>query len=247
MEIPSVTGYSLLSNRPIQLEKVPQTPPASKTPTDETRFVTAGQGRTIDRLQVMRDIEAIADNPNLTDKDKRRMINDLRKQLGLSKGEMKRYFTKPLERKYARRIDEIKRSGPITPEKKAEIDQLEQKRKLYAGMYKPGGCIKKMFKGIGGFFKGVGKALLGTVTGILNPANWIRPSFWKNIALPLALSFIPGIGIAASALYGATTRVKQVVDKGISYYRKGLEWVERVSERPRQWIEKITYSGIDDL
>ena len=68
-------------------------------------------------------------------------------------------------------------------------------------MYKAGGCIKKMFKGIGNAFKGIATSVWNTVKTVINPRNWIRPSFWKNIVAPLAMNFIPGIGPILSTAY----------------------------------------------
>lgn len=193
------------------------------------RLARSGQAP-VDFMAVTREIETIANDPNRTDKEKRRDMNEIRKRLGLKKGEMKALFTKRLEKIYAetkgmleQNIDVFrsekdraeKRYGKDSPQALAAAQRLEevvrvnqpllqkldQNQKLYHSMYKPGGCIKKMFKGIGNVFKGVLKTALGVVTTIFNPKNWIRPSFWKNFLLPVAMTFIPGLGpLAATAM-----------------------------------------------
>jgi hypothetical protein len=198
---------------------------------DKVNQKLAQQGKPpVDIRAVTKEIEDIANNPNLSDKEKRKQINDIRKRLGLSKGEMKKLFTKRLEKIYdgmkkelQQTVDGLKAQvvqaertyGKGSPQAVAAgrrleavakvvepmMQKLEQNRKLYNSMYKAGGCVKKMFKGIGGVFKGIATSVWNTVKTVINPKNWIRPSFWKNIVAPLAMNFIPGIGPIVSTAY----------------------------------------------
>lgn len=198
---------------------------------DKVNQKRAQQGKPpVDIKAVTKEIEDITNNSNLSDKEKRKQINDIRKRLGLSKGEMKKLFTKRLEKIYAGMKKELEQTlnglkaqvvqaektyGKGSPQAVAAarrleavakvneplLQKLEQNRKLYSSMYKPGGCIKKIFKGIGGVFKGIATSVWNTVKTVINPRNWIRPSFWKNIVAPLAMNFIPGIGPIVSTAY----------------------------------------------
>ncbi len=190
-----VYGQSLIDGSPIAFQGLPQVqvqaPQAATAPSAAT--VTAK-------------IEAIASNPSLTDKEKRAQINELRKQLGISKGDMKKYFTKPLERAYAQKIDQLKASGIDTPQKAQLLEQLEAKKKLYNSMYKAGGCVKKVFKGIGKGLETVGKVALGVASAIYNPMSLI-PQVVSMIGR------IPGVG-----------KVVNAVDKVSGWIDAGQQW-----------------------
>lgn len=200
---------------------------------DKVNQRLAQEGRPpVDIVAVTKEIEAITNDPHLSDKEKRAKINDVRKRLGLEKGEMKKLFTKRLEKIYGELKNDLERTlqslqsdvqraekahGKDSPQALAAaarldvvarvnqplLQKLDQNQKLYNSMYKPGGCIKKVFKGIGNVFKGVLKTPFNGL-GILNPKNWLRPTFWRDIVAPLALHFIPGLGplVATAYRYG---------------------------------------------
>jgi len=201
-------GTSLLTNQAISVAGLPQDselapshiqdayvgPRAAVGPDHESLKAPGSASH----AAVMKKIEEIAGNPSISDKEKRAAINDLRKQLGLSKGDMKKFYTKPLEQKAAQEGDEAK-------------------RKLYASMYKAGGCVKKVFRGIG---KGLSIAaqVAGTVAmGMANPASLIPA------AVSLA-SKIPGVSKAVGAVQGAVGKVNGWIDQGVGYWQKGVQF-----------------------
>lgn len=104
----------------------------------------------------------------------------------------------PMAKIYA---EEVRRLEAVRGVDDPLVQKLRQNQKLYKSMYKPGGCIKKLFKGIGGFFKNTFQAIGKMVTGIIDPRNWIRPSFWRDIVAPVLMNFVPGIGPVLSAAY----------------------------------------------
>jgi hypothetical protein len=213
-------GISLLNNRIVTFDGWPEALPAAAVapaaPAFEDEYVgsratVAGNHESLKTpgsapyMAVVKQIEGIADNPALTDKQRRATINDLRKQIGLSKGDMKKFYMKPLEQKAAQEGDEAKRS-------------------LYASMYKPGGCVKKAFKGIGKGLATVGQAALGAATAFANPFSLI----------PMAgslLGKIPGVGkvinAVPNAISKATGYVENAVGKVTGWMDKGLGYVQR--------------------
>lgn len=238
-------GNSLITNQPLTVE--------DKTAQPLDRYVPARASVGADHeslkavgspshTAVTKKIEEIANNSSLTDKEKRAQINELRKQLGLSKGDMKKFFTKPLERSYAQKIDQLKATGIDSPEKQRLLEQLESKKKLYGSMYKAGGCVKKVFKGIGKGLAMVGKVALGVVTAIANPASLI----------PMAASLIgkiPGVGKVVNTVSGALSKAKGYVDgvidkatgwveKGVGYVNRGVQFYREASELPKRWWDE---------
>lgn len=226
-------GTSLINNEPFSIAGLPETSqpspanpvqdayvgPRAAVGADHESLKTAG---TAPHTAVMKKVEEIAGNANLTDKEKRAAINDLRKQLGLSKGDMKKIYTKPLQQAYAQKIDELKASGVDTPEKAKLLEELESKKNLYGSMYKAGGCVKKAFKGIA---KGLSIAaqVAGTVAmGIANPASLIPA------AVSLA-SKIPGVSKAVDKVQGAMGQVNGWIDKGVGYWQKGVQFSKDVA------------------
>ncbi len=109
----------------------------------------------VDFVEVTREIESIARDPNRTDKEKRAAMNDVRKRLGLSKGEMKKIFTGRLANLYAEAVKDLRSVEGSNANLIQLRQQLEATQGLYKSMYKPGGCIKKVFSGVGKFFKKV--------------------------------------------------------------------------------------------
>lgn len=203
-------GISLLNNRMLSFDGWPEKLPvatAASAGGDEyvgARATVAANHAslktpgTASHAAVVKQIEEIADNPALTDKQKRATINDLRKQLGISKGDMKKLYMKPLEQKAAQEGDEAKRS-------------------LYASMYKPGGCVKKAFKGIGKGLAIGAKVAAGVATAMVNPASLIP----MGVSL---LSKIPGVSKVTGAVQGAMDKVTGWVDKGAGYVQRGVQF-----------------------
>ncbi len=197
---------------------------------DKVNQRLAKEGRPpVDIVAVTKEIEAITNDPHLSDKEKRGKINEVRKRLGLEKGEMKTLFTKRLEKIYGELKADLERTlqslqsdvqraektyGKDSPQALAAaarldvvmrvnqplLQKLDQNQKLYNSMYKPGGCIKKVFKGIGNVFTGIVKTAFSSLK-ILNPKNWLNPAFWRDVVAPLALHFIPGLGPVLAAAY----------------------------------------------
>jgi hypothetical protein len=186
----------------------------------------------VDIVATTREIESITNDSSLSDKEKQVKIDGIRKRLGISVDHMKRLFTERLERVYAevkqhlqqqivqcqmnlaqaenrygkgspqamaasRRLEEVQRAtAPM-------MQKLTQNQNTYHSMYPPpGSCIKKMFGGIAGMFKGIIGGAFNFVKGIIkNPLNLFKKDFLLNVAAPLALNFIPGIGQVASVIY----------------------------------------------
>lgn len=221
-------GTSLLTNQPFSVQTMPEAMPIVVASTDSYVNANASVAADHESLKtpgttshaaVSQKIQQIADNPSLTDKEKRAAINDLRKQLGLSKGDMKKFYTKPLEQAYAQKIEALKASGIDTPEKQKLLEDLESKKKLYNSMYKAGGCVKKVFKGIG---KGLGIAaqVAGTVAmGIANPASLIPA------AVSLA-SKIPGVNKVTNAVQSGLNKVTGWTETGMGYVQKGVQFAK---------------------
>jgi hypothetical protein len=219
-------GTSLLADRPFSLQTLPEAMPTVAGPMDSyvkpNASVAADHASlktpgTATYAAVTQKIEQIADDPALTDKQKRAAINDLRKQLGLSKGDMKKFYTKPLEQAYAQKIEQLKAAGIDTPEKQQLLEQLESKKKLYNSMYKAGGCVKKVFKGIGKGLATVATVAAGVATAIVNPASLI----------PMAASLIskiPGVSKVTNFVRNGLDKVTGWVDTGLGYFQRGVQF-----------------------
>lgn len=221
-------GASLINDQPFNLEEIPSAPTSAPPAESKDEFIPGRASIAADHESlkaadstahqaVTKKIEEIAGNPSLTDKQKRAAINDLRKQLGLSKGDMKKFYTKPLEQAYAQKIAQLKASGIDTPEKQQLLEQLESKKKLYNSMYKAGGCVKKVFKGIGKGLAIAAKVATGVAMAIANPASLI----------PMAASMIgkiPGVGKVVDSVTGAFSQAKAFTDGVVD---KVSGWVDQ--------------------
>jgi hypothetical protein len=204
-------GKSLLTDQPFLIQTLPEAMPTVVAPADS--YVSANASVSADHeslktpgtashTAVTQKIEQIAGDSTLTDKQKRGAINDLRKQLGLSKGDMKKFYTKPLERQ-------------------ADLEGNEEKRKLYASMYKAGGCVKKVFKGIGKGLGTVAKVAATAAMAVVNPASLI----------PTAVSLvskIPGVKKVANAVQSGINKAAGWVDTGMGYAQKGVQFAKDV-------------------
>lgn len=204
-------GKSLLTDLPFSVQTLPEAMPTVVAPADSYVGANASVAADHESLKtpgtashaaVTQKIEQIADHPVLTDKQKRAAINDLRKQLGLSKGDMKKAYTKPLA-------------------KKAELEGDEEKKKLYNSMYKTGGCVKKVFKGIGKGLGTVAKVATTAAMAVVNPASLIP-------AAVSLVSKIPGVSKVANAVQSGVTKVSGWVDTGMGYAQKGVQFAKDV-------------------
>jgi hypothetical protein len=219
-------GTSLIDNNPISLETLPQAMDtiigSSDAYVGANASIASNHGSlttpgTASSSAVTKKIEQIADDSTLTDKQKRAAINDLRKQLGLSKGDMKKFYTKPLEQAYAQKIEQLKASGIDAPEKQQLLEQLESKKKLYHSMYKAGGCVKKVFKGIGKGLAIAATVAAGAATAIANPASLI----------PMAVSMvskIPGVSKVTGFVQSGLNKVTGWAEQGMGYVQKGVQF-----------------------
>ncbi len=190
----------------------------------------------IDLQKTTKDIEAIT-NSSLSNKEKKAQIEQIRKQLGLSKKEMKTLFTKRLAKIYgdaAKELAQVQKQkqaelqselreaeakfGKNSPQaqevqKKMEVLQstLEPQRQQYAeksGFYKS--LYPSFWSKLGGFFKKIGK-------GFMKVLSFVKPF----------LSLIPGVGtIASMAVTGLQTIVNAVKSKGRSLLSAGFDFLK---------------------
>jgi hypothetical protein len=205
-------GKSLLTELPFSVQTLPEAMPTVVAPADSYVGANASVAADHESLKTpgtashtaaTQKIEQIAGDPALTDKQKRASINDLRKQLGLSKGDMKKFYTKPLERK-------------------AELEGNEEKRKLYHSMYKAGGCVKKVFKGIGKGLGTVAKVAAGAAMAIVNPASLIP-------AAVSLVSKIPGVSKATGFVQNGLNKVAGWTEQGMGYVQKGVQFSKDIA------------------
>ncbi len=175
-------------------------------------------------------IDRILSNPALSKKEKQVAIDGLRKQLWLSKKDMKE-ITRSMSQGVSRQIEVLKASGVDTAEKAAKLQELESKKSVCDGMYKAGGCAKKAFRSIGNVAKTVGSVAL-------------------KVAIPMA-SVIPGAGPFISAglsvaskyydkaLMKGDAAVDKVVgwaEQGMGYVQKGAAFYKNVTQTTSQWV-----------
>ncbi len=241
-------------------------------------------------LRIAREVEAINEDPTLSTEEKQKKIHGVSERYGIRKDDMKKHVTEPLEKIYAEAKDRLGREVDFLKKDRERIEsyygkdspqalqaartldrvvgalepfrqKIEQSQETYHGMYPKAGCFKKVAKGFGGIFKGVAHTLANAVKGLVNPKNWLRADFWRNVVAPIALNLIPGIGLASSVAwkwgrlaYGAFQTVKSLAQKswkgalegvvGIAtrvsaaftgkiaaWVQKGTAWVSRARER----------------
>lgn len=174
-------------------------------------------------------LEAIYQDASLSDKQKKEKIDELRKELGLSKGEMKSLFTKRIEKAYKnaeKRLAtfekakseqlqaELKQAEATYGKESAQaksvqtkIDNLKSslepersKLKSHANFF--GSIYPGFFSKLGGFFKKVGQG------------------FAKAIgAIALAVRYIPGLGPMVSS---ALRSVQSLVQGKLKDFGKNL-------------------------
>jgi hypothetical protein len=90
---------------------------------------------------------------------------------------------------------------------------MEQRREAQQAKKEEGGgglfgFVKKAFGGIAKVVKGIGSAVTSVVKsvpdlvkGIVNPKNWFKPEFWRDMVAPVALAAIPYVGPALATAY----------------------------------------------
>lgn len=183
----------------------------------------------INLLQVTDRLEAIYQDSSLSEKQKKEKIEQLRKELGLSKGEMKALFTKRIEAAYknaekrlsafekaksAQLQAELKQAeasyGKDSAQAKAVRDKLEtlksslepERNKLKAHAKFFGSLYPGFFSKLGGFFKKVGQGL-SKVLGVI----------------ALAVRFIPALGPVVS---GALRSIQSLVQGKFKEFGKNL-------------------------
>ncbi|MBL7686080.1 MAG: hypothetical protein JNK65_08625 [Deltaproteobacteria bacterium] len=235
--------------------------PETQTKLNEVNSKRAKDGKApIDFLKTTQEIERIMNDPNLSDKDKKDRIGKIRKDLGLSKGDMKKLFTKRLAKIY----DEAKKQlelriknfenavkqaektyGKDSPQALAAKQRLEMaknllgpkleeykgKSSLYGSMFPSGGFWSKL----GGAFKKIGGFVKKVASGFTKIMDFATPF----------LKFIPGVGQMISAGWGAVKGIAQAIKgnwKGmLSSFIQGLPMVPGVgsflSKMP-SWIGK---------
>jgi hypothetical protein len=177
----------------------------------------------IDFTKTTHDIESIMNDLSLSDKEKKDKISQMRKQLGLSKKDMKKLFTKRLGKIYQRAADQIKDQlgqlkasvkeaektfGKNTPEAaearerlqtaqnqlQPKLDRYQHQASLYKNMF-PGFWSK-----IVGFFKKIGSGLAKIGKAFTRIMNWVTPF----------LRLIPGIGQMISFGWAALQGLYQI-------------------------------------
>jgi chromosome segregation ATPase len=196
--------------------------PEDRTNLDKVNEKLRNQGKSpIDFAATTRQIEGIMSESGTSPKEKKEKIEALRKQLGLSKGEMKRLFTKRLSRIYKQKAEQLRQYrdaqiaqlqaqitqaekiyGPNSPQvtelKRREtalrqtLDPMIQSLSERGKFY--GSLYPSFWSKIGGFFKKLG-------AGILKGIGFLKP----------LLNFIPGWGQIARVVIGGLETVINMV------------------------------------
>src|SRR4030095_7837398 len=173
--------------------------PATQKRLDSVNAKRAKKGKApVDFMKTTQEIEGIMNDPGLTDTQKKDKIDEIRKRLGLGKGDMKALFTKRLGRIYgeaARQIqnrlnllkeavkqaEKIYSKGSAQAERVREtlaaaqsslqptLDDLKHRSGLYNSLY------PSFWSRLGGFFKSIGKAFLKVGQVFTKIMNFISP------------------------------------------------------------------------
>jgi len=187
----------------------------------------------IDLQKTTQDLEDIQNNASLSPNEKKKQIETLRKELGLSKGEMKSLFTKRLgslykeaEKSLARfekaKQDQLKsqqnqaeslygKNSPQARDIQSTLDSLQQridpeKQRLGESSQFYRSLYPGFFAKLGGFFKKIGGGFLRFLDGIAS-----------------VLRFIPGIGPLASRVLNSVKYLFQGrIGKVFTNLGKGL-------------------------
>ncbi len=181
------TDLKLISKTQLDLQQRIETlEPEKQNRLNDINHKRALEGKTpISFLETTRQIQSILNNPALSDKEKQKQIDQIRKDLGLSQKVMKELFTKRLASLYKEFANKIKAYlnslkeaakdaertyGKDSAQAKAALDRLNQatqaseptfknlesKSKALGSMYKKRGFFSKL----GGAFKSIGKGIL---------------------------------------------------------------------------------------
>ncbi|MCB1214776.1 MAG: hypothetical protein KDK66_04795 [Deltaproteobacteria bacterium] len=185
---------------------------------DKVNAKRAKEGKSpIDLQKTTDEIRRIQEDSSLSDKEKKNKIDKLRKDLGLSKGDMKALFTKRLGKIYKKaekRLKEfrqtkekifkeqLKEAEKLYGKNSPEAQAIQQKLEIVKGIIEPqeqefkqkGDFLNSLFPSssffgkIGGFFKKVGKGIAKGMQTITKVGQVLM-----KFASPI-LSKIPGIG-----------------------------------------------------
>jgi len=234
---PGDSNSNFLQTVQADLEQKILTPePEIQTRLNEINALRAGEGKAqIDFAKTTREIESIMNDITLSDKEKREKIGQMRKQLGLSKKDMKKLFTKRLEKIYQQAADQIKTRlqslkesvkeaektyGKNSPEAHAARDRLQaaqnqleprlQRYQHQASLYKS--LFPGFWSKIGGFFKKIGSGLLKIVRVFTKIMNLVTPF----------LRFVPGIGQMIAFGWGVLQGFYQAFHGGLKGLLTGL-------------------------
>jgi len=222
---PSQTS-DLLESVKTQLQHRIYTPDAqTQQCLTEINSKRAQQGKApIDFLGTTKKVEDIMNDPALSDKEKKKRIGDLRNELGLSKKDMKRLFTKRLAKIYQEAANQLKTHlsqlkesvkeaervfGKDSPQAAAARGRLQaaqshleptlKKWEHQASLYKS--MFPSFWSKIGGFFKKIGQGLLKIGQVFSKIMNFVSPF----------LRFIPGIGQMVAFGWGALKGLVQAI------------------------------------
>lgn len=180
--------------------------PAMSQEWDSLNAARAKSGQApLNYASLVDEMERIQNDPNISGKQKKKMLDGIRKRCGLSKKQMKHFFTKRFARVYgqaAARLSNVLNQAnaqyadlkarfgensfiardfkakldALAPQLQSRISQYSAKGSFYNSCFKSG-----FFSKLGGFFKSVGSVM----SKVLAPVAAIA-------------SFFPGIGTAIS-------------------------------------------------
>jgi small-conductance mechanosensitive channel len=198
----------------------------------------SSQGKTpIDLQNMTRDIETIYNNKSLSDKEKKQQIEQLRKQLGLSKKEMKGLFTKRIAKVYenaakslqqyeqakqAQFSQELKQAEDTYGKNSPQAQAVRQKMQVLQNTIEP---QRQEYAQHANFYKSLYPSFWSKVGGILRK---IGGSIMKGLSfIKPFVSMIPVFGpIASRVIKGIETLVNAIHSKGKSLLDMGLNFAK---------------------
>ncbi len=187
--------------------------------------------------KTMKDLESISNNPSLTSKQKKDQVENLRKQLGLSKKEMKTFFTKPLAKAYKEAADglkgflktkesqlnqELNLAEKLHGENSPQAQAVQRRINLLRTSLQPeierfsekskfySSMYPSFWSKLGGIFKKVGQGVLKVISFSRSLLGKI-PSLLKTFK-PF-ISLIPGVGSFASIAISGMEAIMKVLKK----------------------------------
>lgn len=147
--------------------------------------------------KTMRMMESITNNPNLDSKQKKNQIKELRKQMGLSKKEMKSLFTKPLAKAYQGAADDLKR---FLKTKESQLNQeLNLAEKIHGKNSPQAQAIQRRFK----LLKTSLQPEIDRLSEKSNFYSSMYPSFWnkfKGFFKKVGKGILKGVSVAKKLL-----------------------------------------------